>query len=52
MEIVSFPDLRSGEEVAAYIRKLRAIMRYLGTCDGNMDEGSMRCDVNLSIRRP
>ena len=52
MEIVSFPDLRSGEEVAAYIRKLRAIMRYLGTCDGNMEEGSLRCDVNLSIRKP
>jgi aspartyl-tRNA(Asn)/glutamyl-tRNA(Gln) amidotransferase subunit B len=52
MEIVSFPDMRSGDEVAAYIRKLRAIMRYLGTCDGNMDEGSLRCDVNLSIRKP
>ncbi len=52
MEIVSYPDLRSGEEVAAYIRKVRAIMRYLGTCDGNMEEGSLRCDVNLSMRRP
>jgi aspartyl-tRNA(Asn)/glutamyl-tRNA(Gln) amidotransferase subunit B len=52
MEIVSEPDLRSGEEVAAYIRKLRTILRYLGTCDGNMDEGSMRCDVNLSMRHP
>ena len=52
MEIVSEPDLGSGEEVAAYIRKLRTILRYLGTCDGNMDEGSMRCDVNLSMRHP
>jgi aspartyl-tRNA(Asn)/glutamyl-tRNA(Gln) amidotransferase subunit B len=52
MEIVSFPDMRTGDEVAAYIRKLRAIMRYLGTCDGNMEEGSLRCDVNLSMRRP
>ncbi|MGH6948281.1 MAG: Asp-tRNA(Asn)/Glu-tRNA(Gln) amidotransferase subunit GatB [Kiloniellales bacterium] len=52
MEIVSKPDLRSGEEAGAYLRKLRSILRYLGTCDGNKDEGSMRCDVNLSIRRP
>ncbi len=52
MEIVSEPDLRSGAEVAAYVTKIRAILRYLGTCDGNMDEGSMRCDVNLSMRRP
>ncbi|MGE4352187.1 MAG: Asp-tRNA(Asn)/Glu-tRNA(Gln) amidotransferase subunit GatB [Bdellovibrionales bacterium] len=51
MEIVSEPDLRSGEEAAAYLKKLRAILRYLGTCDGNMEEGSMRCDVNLSMRR-
>lgn len=51
MEIVSEPDLRSGEEAAAYLKKLRAILRYLGTCDGNMEEGSMRCDVNLSVRR-
>ncbi len=51
MEIVSEPDLRSPEEAAAYLKKLRAIMRYLGSCDGNMDEGSMRCDVNLSMRR-
>jgi aspartyl-tRNA(Asn)/glutamyl-tRNA(Gln) amidotransferase subunit B len=51
MEIVSEPDMRSGEEAGAYLRKLRAILRYLGTCDGNMDEGSMRCDVNLSMRR-
>ena len=48
MEIVSRPDMNSAEEAAAYVTKLRAIVRYLGTCDGNMvDEGSMRCDVNL-----
>ena len=52
MEIVSEPDMRTSEEAAAYLRKLRAILRYLGTCDGNMDEGSMRCDVNVSVRRP
>lgn len=52
MEIVSKPDIRSADEAAAYVSKLRSILRYLGTCDGNMDEGSMRCDVNLSIRRP
>jgi aspartyl-tRNA(Asn)/glutamyl-tRNA(Gln) amidotransferase subunit B len=52
MEIVSRPDLRSGEEAAAYVRKLRAILRYLGTCDGNMEEGSLRADVNVSVRRP
>ena len=52
MEIVSEPDLRTAEEAAAYLRKLRSILRYLGTCDGNMDEGSMRCDVNVSVRRP
>ncbi len=52
MEIVSKPDLRSGAEAAAYLTKLRAILRYLGTCDGNMEEGSMRCDVNVSMRRP
>jgi aspartyl-tRNA(Asn)/glutamyl-tRNA(Gln) amidotransferase subunit B len=51
MEIVSEPDMRSGEEAGAYLKKLRAIMRYLGSCDGNMEEGSMRCDVNLSMRR-
>ena len=51
MEIVSEPDMRSPEEAAAYLKKLRAIVRYLGTCDGNMEEGSMRCDVNLSMRR-
>ncbi|MCX5479310.1 Asp-tRNA(Asn)/Glu-tRNA(Gln) amidotransferase subunit GatB [Kaistia geumhonensis] len=52
MEIVSKPDLRSSEEAKAYLAKLRTIMRYLGTCDGNMDEGSMRADVNVSVRRP
>ncbi len=52
MEIVSKPDMRSGEEVGAYVRKVRAILRYLGTCDGNMEEGSMRADVNVSVRRP
>ena len=51
MEIVSEPDIRSPEEARAYLRKLRAILRYLGTCDGNMDEGSMRADVNVSVRR-
>jgi aspartyl-tRNA(Asn)/glutamyl-tRNA(Gln) amidotransferase subunit B len=51
MEIVSDPDMRSPEEAGAYVRKLRAIVRYLGTCDGNMDEGSMRCDVNVSVRK-
>ena len=50
MEIVSKPDLRSLEEVNVYIKKLRSIMRYLGTCDGNMQEGSLRADVNVSIR--
>ena len=50
MEIVSKPDMRSPEEVGAYLRKLRSIVRYLGTCDGNMDQGSMRCDVNVSVR--
>lgn len=51
MEIVSRPDIRGAEEAAAYLSKLRMILRYLGTCDGNMDEGSMRADVNLSMRR-
>ncbi|WP_413203954.1 Asp-tRNA(Asn)/Glu-tRNA(Gln) amidotransferase subunit GatB [Rhodospirillum sp. A1_3_36] len=50
MEIVSKPDLREPEEAGAYLRKLRSILRYLGTCDGNMEEGSMRCDVNVSVR--
>jgi aspartyl-tRNA(Asn)/glutamyl-tRNA(Gln) amidotransferase subunit B len=52
MEIVSEPDLRSPEEAGAYLRKLRTILRYLGTCDGNMEEGSLRADVNVSVRRP
>src|SRR6201990_1600884 len=50
MEIVSEPDIRSPEEAGAYLRKLRTILRYLGTCDGNMEEGSMRADVNVSVR--
>lgn len=52
MEIVSKPDMRSPEEAGAYIRKLRAILRYVGSCDGNMEQGSMRADVNVSVRRP
>ena len=52
MEIVSEPDMRSAAEAGAYIRKLRSILRYLGTCDGNMEEGSLRADVNVSVRRP
>ncbi len=52
MEIVSEPDLRSAEEASLYLAKLRSILRYLGTCDGNMDEGSMRADVNVSVRHP
>ncbi|MFC3071944.1 Asp-tRNA(Asn)/Glu-tRNA(Gln) amidotransferase subunit GatB [Shinella pollutisoli] len=52
MEIVSKPDMRSSDEAKAYMTKLRSIVRYLGTCDGNMDEGSMRADVNVSVRRP
>ncbi len=52
MEIVSEPDLRSAEEAGLYLRKLRSILRYLGTCDGNMEEGSLRCDANISVRRP
>ena len=52
MEIVSKPDLRAPEEAGIYLRKLRSILRYLGTCDGNMEEGSMRCDVNVSVRKP
>ncbi len=51
MEIVSEPDLRSPEEAGAYMRKLRSILRYLGTCDGNMEEGSLRADVNVSVRK-
>ncbi len=52
MEIVSKPDIRSADEAKAYVTKLRTIMRYLGTCDGNMDEGSLRADVNVSVRKP
>ncbi|MGD8422257.1 MAG: Asp-tRNA(Asn)/Glu-tRNA(Gln) amidotransferase subunit GatB [Methyloceanibacter sp.] len=52
MEIVSKPDLRSSEQAKAYVSKLRTILRYLGTCDGNMDQGSLRADVNVSVRRP
>lgn len=51
MEIVSEPDIRGPEEAAAYLSKLRMILRYLGTCDGNMEEGSMRADVNVSVRK-
>jgi len=51
MEIVSKPDLRSPDEVSAYVKKLRSIMKYLGTCDGNMQEGSLRADVNVSVRK-
>ena len=51
MEIVGKPDLRSPDEVAQYVKKLRSIMRYLKTCDGNMDEGSLRADVNVSVRK-
>ncbi len=51
MEIVSEPDIRSPEQAGAYLRKLRSILRYLGTCDGNMEEGSMRADVNVSVRK-
>ena len=50
MEIVTKPDFRAPEEAGAFLKKLRSILRYLGTCDGNMDEGSMRCDVNVSVR--
>ena len=52
MEIVSKPDMRSADEAKAYVTKLRQIMRYLGTCDGNMEQGSMRADVNVSVRAP
>ena len=52
MEIVSEPDMRTSEEAGAYLRKLRTILRYLGSCDGNMEEGSMRCDCNVSVRKP
>ena len=52
MEIVSKPDIRSIDEAKAYVTKIRSIVRYLGTCDGNMDQGSMRADVNVSVRKP
>lgn len=52
MEIVSEPEISSSEEAAAYVTKLRAILRYLGVCDGNMEEGSLRCDINVSMRKP
>ncbi|MBJ65717.1 MAG: Asp-tRNA(Asn)/Glu-tRNA(Gln) amidotransferase GatCAB subunit B [Rhodobiaceae bacterium] len=52
MEIVSMPDINSAEEAQSYIKKLRSIMRYLGTCDGNMEEGSLRADINVSVRKP
>ncbi|MBH9538331.1 Asp-tRNA(Asn)/Glu-tRNA(Gln) amidotransferase subunit GatB [Novosphingopyxis sp. YJ-S2-01] len=52
MEIVSKPDMRSPQEAGAYVRKLRSLLRYVGSCDGNMEQGSMRADVNVSVRRP
>ncbi len=52
MEIVSEPDIRSPYEAAEYVKKLRSILRYVGSCDGNMDQGSMRCDANISVRKP
>src|SRR5215218_160590 len=52
MEIVSKPDLRSAEQAKGYVSKLRSILRYLGTCDGDMEKGSLRADVNVSVRRP
>ena len=52
MEIVSRPDMRSADEAKAYVTKLRTILRYLGTCDGDMEKGSLRADVNVSVRRP
>ena len=52
MEIVSKPDLRSSEDAKAFLTKLRSILRYLGTCDGDMEQGSLRADVNVSVRRP
>src|ERR1700729_4236222 len=51
MEIVSFPDMRSSDEAAAYVKKVRTILRYLGTCDGDMEEGNLRADVNVSVRK-
>src|SRR6202047_1082792 len=52
MEIVTKPDLRSADEAKAFVAKLRTVLRYLGTCDGNMEQGSLRADVNVSVRRP
>ena len=52
MEIVSKPDMRSAEEAVAYVTKVRSILRYIESCDGNMQEGSLRCDANVSVRRP
>lgn len=52
MEIVSKPDMRSAEEASAYVTKVRSIVRYIGSCDGNMQEGSLRCDANVSVRKP
>ena len=52
MEIVSEPDMRSADEAAAYLKKLRSIVRYIGACDGDMEKGSMRCDANVSVRKP
>jgi aspartyl-tRNA(Asn)/glutamyl-tRNA(Gln) amidotransferase subunit B len=52
MEIVSKPDIRSGDEASAYVGKVRSILRYIGSCDGNMQEGSMRADINISVRKP
>ena len=52
MEIVSFPDMRSAEDAAAYVKKIRAILGHLGTCDGDMEKGNLRADVNVSVRRP
>jgi aspartyl-tRNA(Asn)/glutamyl-tRNA(Gln) amidotransferase subunit B len=52
MEIVSHPDMRSSEEAAAYVKKIRTILRYLGTCDGDMEKGNLRADVNVSVRKP
>ncbi len=52
MEIVSKPDIRSADEAKAYVTKLRAILRYLGTCDGDMEKGNLRADVNVSVRKP
>src|SRR6202040_1040102 len=52
MEIVSKPDIRSADEAKAYVAKVRSILRYLGTCDGDMEKGNLRADVNVSVRRP